>query len=139
MKILIVDDDMIIQQVVSRHVSLLGHHVTTANNGLEALAAIEHQRFDIVITDLQMPMMDGHELITRLHDAQPMIRTIVMTSYVSMDQIMECLREGAFSFVTKPLGDCAALDRAIEHAGWVVNEWREQLRKLNRLKEGAVS
>jgi CheY-like chemotaxis protein len=137
MKILIVDDDKIIQQVVSRHVSLLGHHVTTANNGIEALAAIEHQRFDIVITDLQMPMMDGHELTIRLHDAQPLIRTIVMTGYVSMDQIMDCLREGAFSFVTKPLGDCTALDRAIEQAGSVVSEWREQLRKLNRMKEGA--
>jgi CheY-like chemotaxis protein len=136
MNILVVDDDMIIQQVVSRHVSLLGHQVTISANGLEALAAIERQRFDIVITDLQMPMMDGHELIIRLREAQPLIRTIVMTSYVTMEQVMECLREGAFSFVTKPLGDCSALDRAIEHAGWVVRDWREQLRNLQRLKEG---
>lgn len=135
--ILVVDDDLIIRQVVTRHLSLLGHAVDGAGNGIEALAAIDRKRYDIVVTDLQMPGMDGHELLMRLRQEQPLIRAVVMTSYVTLDAIMACLREGAFSFVTKPLGDCAELDRCIEQAAWVIADWRSQLVKLQRLKQGA--
>jgi two-component system response regulator FlrC len=134
--ILVVDDDLIIRQVVTRHLSLLGHAVDGAGNGIEALAAIDRKRYDIVVTDLQMPGMDGHELLMKLRQDQPLIRSVVMTSYVTLDAIMACLREGAFSFVTKPLGDCAELDRCIEQAAWVLNDWRQQLVKLQRLKQG---
>jgi len=81
-----------------------------------------------------MPGMDGHELLIRLRQDQPLIRCIVMTSYVTMAAIMECLREGAFSFVTKPLGDCAELDRCIEQVSWVITDWRRQLLKLQKLQ-----
>lgn len=135
--ILVVDDDLIIRQVVARHLSLMGHAVDGAGNGIEALAAIDRKRYDIVVTDLQMPGMDGHELLMKLRQDQPLIRSIVMTSYVTLESIMACLREGAFSFVTKPLGDCAELDRCIEQAAWVLNDWRQQLVKLHRLKQGA--
>jgi two-component system, response regulator FlrC len=137
LNILVVDDDLIIRQVVTRHLNLHGHLVDDAANGIEALAAIEHKRYDIVVTDLQMPGMDGHELLIRLRQQQPLIRSVVMTSYVSMEAIMACLREGAFSFVTKPLGDCAELDLCIDHAAWVIADWRKQLLKLNRLKQDA--
>lgn len=133
--ILVVDDDMIIRQVVTRHLKLMDHDVDAAGNGIEALAAIDRKRYDIVITDLQMPGMDGHELLVRLRQDQPLIRAIVMTSYVTLDAIMACLREGAFSFVTKPLGDCQELDRCIEQAAWVLGDWRQQLVKLQRLKQ----
>lgn len=135
--ILVVDDDLIIRQVVTRHLSLLGHAVDGAGNGIEALAAIDRKHYDIVVTDLQMPGMDGHELLMKLRQDQPLIRSIVMTSYVTLDAIMACLREGAFSFVTKPLGDCSELDRCIDQAAWVLNDWRQQLLKLQRLKQGA--
>lgn len=134
--ILVVDDDPIIRQVVVRHLTLLGHDAAAVENGIEALAAIDRKRYDIVVTDLQMPDMDGHELLIRLRREQPLIRAIVMTSYVTLDAIMACLREGAFSFVTKPLGDCKELDRCIEQAAQVVSDWRSQLLKLQRLKQG---
>ncbi len=134
--ILVVDDDVVIRQVVARHLKLKDHVVEVASNGIEAVAVLERRRFDLVVTDLQMPGMDGHELLSRLRQDQPLIRSIVMTSYVTLDAIMACLREGAFSFVTKPLGDCAELDRCIEQAAWVLNDWRQQLVKLQRLKQG---
>jgi two-component system response regulator FlrC len=137
--ILVVDDDFIIRQVVSRHLSLMGHQVDSAGNGVEALAAIERKAYQIVVTDLQMPVMDGHELVARLRQEQPFIRTIVMTSYVTLEAIMACLSEGAFCFVTKPLGDCAELDRGIENAEKVVSDWRNQMLKLQRLKIGINS
>ena len=136
--ILVVDDDFIIRQVVTRHLALLGHQVDSAGNGAEALVAIEKNNYQIVVTDMQMPVMDGHELLVRLRDEQPLIRTIVMTSYVTIEAIMACLREGAFSFITKPLGDCAELDRCLEKAEWVVTDWRNQLLKLQRLKMGLM-
>ena len=135
LSILVVDDDMIICQLLTRHLSLLGHVVDAASNGIEALSAIDKKRYDIVVTDLQMPGMDGHELLIRLRQDQPLIRAIVMTSYVNMESVMSCLREGAFSFVTKPLGNCSEMDRCIEQAAWVITNWREQLLKLQRLRQ----
>ncbi len=96
------------------------------------------KRYDIVVSDLQMPGMDGHELLMRLRQDQPLIRAIVMTSYVNMESIMSCLRESAFSFVTKPLGNCAELDRCIEQAAWVIANWRQQLLKLQRLRQDSL-
>jgi CheY-like chemotaxis protein len=135
--ILVVDDDPVIRQVVSRHLTLTGNQVAVAVDGVTALEAIDRQRFDLVVTDLQMPRMDGNELLIHLRRDHPLIRTIVMTSYVSLDAIMSCLRQGAFSFVTKPLGDCTELDRCVAQASAVVADWRSQLVKLQRLKQGA--
>jgi two-component system, response regulator FlrC len=138
LSVLIVDDDVITRQVLTRHLAILGHVVDATSNGIEALGAIDKKCYDIVVTDLQMPGMDGHELLMRLRQEQPLIRTIVMTSYVTMEAIMSCLSEGAFSFVTKPLGNCAELDRCIEHAAWVIADWRQQMLKLQRLRQESL-
>jgi len=138
LSILVVDDELIIRQVVTRHLKLLGHAVDAAGNGIEALSLIDKKRYDIVVTDLQMPGMDGHELLLRLRQDQPLIRAIVMTSYITLDAIMACLREGAFSFVTKPLGECKDLDRCVEQASWVIADWRQQMVKLQRLRQESL-
>lgn len=96
-----------------RHLSLLGHLVDAASNGIEALGAMDKKRYDIVVTDVQMPGMDGHELLIRLRKDQPLIRAIVMTGFVNMESIMSYLREGAFSFVTKPPTDVSIVEATV--------------------------
>jgi CheY-like chemotaxis protein len=133
-RILIVDDEAVIRALLQRHFVARDYIVETAANGLEALQRLSDAKYDIVITDLLMPEMDGHELLGRIRDEYPLIRVIVMTGAVSIDNMLACLREGAFTFVTKPLTDLAPLSDAVHVAAWIVQGWLEQLTLLQRMK-----
>ena len=131
--ILFVDDDLITREVVSRHLRLRGHRVEIGVNGIDALARTGKTRFDVVISDFEMPEMGGLDLLIRLRQEQPLARVIVLTGHVEIRVVMSCLREGAFSFLAKPLGDCSELDRHVDQAGWLVDAWRSQLSRMQRL------
>jgi CheY-like chemotaxis protein len=133
-RLLIVDDEAVIRALLQRHFEAREYVVETAANGIEALQRLSQAKYDIVITDLLMPEMDGHELLERIRDEYPLIRVIVMTGAVSIDNMLACLREGAFTFVTKPLTDLAPLSDAVHVAAWIVQGWLEQLTLLQRMK-----
>jgi len=133
-RLLIVDDEAVIRQILERHFRSRGYEVDVASDGRAALERLAMARYDIVVTDLMMPVMDGFELLTRLRDEYPFIQTIVMTGAVSIDNMLACLKEGAFTFVTKPLDDLSALEDAVHIAAWVVQGWWEQLAALQRMK-----
>jgi CheY-like chemotaxis protein len=133
-RLLIVDDEAVIRALLQRHFVAKDYMVETAANGLEALQRLADAKYDIVITDLLMPEMDGHELLSRIRDEYPLIRVIVMTGAVSIDNMLACLREGAFTFVTKPLTDLAPLSDAVHVSAWIVQGWLEQLTLLQRMK-----
>ncbi|HQH73488.1 MAG TPA: response regulator [bacterium] len=78
--ILIVDDDLAYRSAVQTCFPTGEYHVATATDGEAALALIEKSRFDLVITDLQMPRMDGHSLIQVLRNRYPALPIIVMTA-----------------------------------------------------------
>ncbi len=99
--ILLVDDDDDIRTIIKDRLEKLGYRVMTAGNGQEALRSIESQEPDIVILDLQMPKMDGMEVIRRLHD-KPHIPIIVLTAFGTIEKAVEAMKAGAFDFVTKP-------------------------------------
>jgi CheY-like chemotaxis protein len=100
--ILLVDDNEVNLMVASLMIKKLGHHVDLATNGVEAIEAIEHQFYDVVLMDIQMPEMDGLEA-TRIirqrwnHD----LKIIIVTSLDNYREI--CLEAGADDFLTKPL------------------------------------
>jgi len=133
-RLLIVDDEAVIRALLQRHFVAKDYIVDTAANGIEALQHLADAKYDIVVTDLLMPEMDGHELLARIRDEYPLIRVIVMTGAVSIDNMLDCLREGAFTFVTKPLTDLAPLSDAVHVAAWIVQGWLEQLTLLQRMK-----
>jgi CheY-like chemotaxis protein len=133
-RLLIVDDEAVIRVLLQRHFVANGYMVETAANGIEALQRLADAKYDIVISDLLMPEMDGHELLGRIRDEYPLVRVIVMTGAVSIDNMLACLREGAFTFVTKPLTDLAPLSDAVHVAAWIVQGWLEQLTLLQRMK-----
>jgi CheY-like chemotaxis protein len=134
LRILVVDDDRMIRHVVAQRLLRDGHQVDQAGDGVEALARMGAAPFDIVITDLEMPDMDGHELLVRLREEQPLVRSIVMTGWATQATLTACLEEGAFTFVTKPLGDMTELMESVRQAGWVLAHWRKQLGALGRLE-----
>ena len=133
-RLLIVDDEAVIRALLQRHFIAKDYIVDTAANGIEALQRLADAKYDIVVTDLLMPEMDGHELLGRIRDEYPLIRVIVMTGAVSIENMLACLREGAFTFVTKPLTDLAPLSDAVHVSAWIVQGWLEQLTLLQRMK-----
>lgn len=133
-RLLIVDDDPVIRLILQRHFAARGFIISVAEDGEEALRLLARTRYDLVITDLIMPGIDGLELMRAIRREYPLMRVIVMTGAVTLDNILNVLKEGAFTFVTKPLDDLVPLELAVDLALAMVQGWLDQLSKLQRLK-----
>ncbi len=103
MKILVVDDEKIKRITLADDLATQGHEVVTAGDGEEALDKLAAGRFDVVVTDLKMPKLDGIELLKRIKQG-PLapIEVIMMTAYGSIPVAVEAVKLGAFDFLTKP-------------------------------------
>jgi two-component system, NtrC family, response regulator PilR len=118
MRILVVDDEKIKRVTLADDLAGEGHEVVTAADGQQAADLLDREVFDVVITDLKMPRIDGMELLKRLK-ANPEhedVAVILMTAYGSIPVAVEAMKLGAFDFVTKPFRneDVFPLIRRIE-------------------------
>ena len=102
--ILIVDDDPLNRAMLSMSIGSLGHQVIEAGNGIEGLAALDDHVIDVVITDIEMPEMDGYGLLEhRSGDARlRAIPFIVISAVDEMDSIIKCIKLGAEDYLPKP-------------------------------------
>ena len=101
--ILIVDDErdmlLLIERIVSEETR---HKVVTTNDPLDALEKVKTGGFDMVITDLKMPGMDGLRLLEKVKSVDPSLAVVVMTAFGTIDTAVEATRKGACDFITKP-------------------------------------
>ena len=93
----------------------LGYAVRLTDNGVEALLALEAGRFDLVITDLRMPSMDGFELLTHLGQRWPDLPAIVLTANEDVSDVIEAVRLGAVNYLLKPATP-SSVGSAVERA-----------------------
>ena len=100
--ILIVDDEDSVRESLTSWFIEDGYRVECAENAKKALAILESGNFDIILTDLKMPGMDGLELLQRIKTLNKDSIIIVMTAFASVDTAVKALKEGAFDYVTKP-------------------------------------
>jgi DNA-binding NtrC family response regulator len=104
MKILVVDDEAPIREMIKKGLSQMGgYSVEVAQNGKEAIEKIEKDVFDLVLTDLKMPEMDGLELLKNIKGTRPEMMVILMTAYGSIETAVEAMRIGANDYITKPI------------------------------------
>ena len=104
MKILVVDDEAPIRDMIKKGLFQMGgFDVEVAKNGLEAIEKIEKDVFDLVLTDLKMPGMDGLELLKTIKGTRPEVMVILMTAYGSIETAVEAMRMGANDYITKPI------------------------------------
>ena len=101
-KILCVDDEPGMRNVLSEMVTQFGYDCEVAGDGLEALQRLEKDLFSIVITDLEMPKMNGLDLIREIANEYPDIDTIAITAYNAKYQYTDLIEIGASDFITKP-------------------------------------
>ena len=133
-KLLMVDDEEEIRDLLSRHFRFLGYDVRTAAEGKEALALLEKETFDIVITDIMMPGMDGIELTAEIRSQYPMIKVIVITGQVTMVNLLATIRHGAENIIFKPLSNMQELEETVAHSAKVIERWKMKLQQLSALK-----
>ncbi len=103
-KILIVDDDRAVADLLSETLTQEGYSCKTAYSGAEALDIIKEspKPFSLVLTDLIMPMMDGVEFMEKIQDTNPMIGVLVISADKNLTQAVDAMRKGALDFITKP-------------------------------------
>ena len=117
-RILVVDDEESIRNIVSEVLNEAGYEVTCASNGEEALETFRRNPFSLVLADIKMDGMSGIQLLEEIKKIQPDTQVVIMTSYVSMDTALSAMRSGAYDYVIKPFEDLelisAVSDRAID-------------------------
>ncbi|MGQ9637729.1 MAG: sigma-54-dependent transcriptional regulator [Thermodesulfobacteriota bacterium] len=103
-KILVVDDEAFIREMLQRGLSQIGGFtVDVAQNGQEAIEKVEKETFDLVLTDIMMPEVNGMDLLKIIKGTRPELPVIMMTAYGSIDNAVEAMKIGANDYITKPV------------------------------------
>jgi DNA-binding NtrC family response regulator len=100
-KILVVDDEQSMTQFLGIVLRKEGYSVTTVNNGKEALERVRAEDFDVVITDIKMPGMDGIQLLQGIKKQDPSLPVVIMTAYASQQSAIDAVNLGAFQYLIK--------------------------------------
>ena len=130
-RILAVDDELdmlaLLKMIIEGYSD---HQVTVTNNPLEAAELLAQEPFDLVLTDLKMPGMDGMEVLELARKTNEDALVMVITAYGSLESAEEAMAKGAFDFITKPFRKeqiLLSIDKAMR--------WREMVRQNKELKQ----
>ncbi len=104
-KLLVVDDDQIIRESLCEFLKLEGYQCRQAGDFKQALGELEKQDYNLVVTDVNMPEMDGFELLRVIRKRYPEVVTIVITGYGTIESAVEAIKMGAYDYLTKPIVD----------------------------------
>jgi signal transduction histidine kinase len=150
-RILVVDDEASVREMVSKIVNLIGHEAVTTGNGREALEILKNEPFSIIITDVKMPEMDGFELMKAVRDQFPGVSTICMTAHGASYTYTDVVGVGATDYITKPFTIdemMAKLNRVIREKDLIkdltqksteLEKANEELKRLDQLKSTFIS
>lgn len=137
-KILVADDEEKIGELLSDFLSEDGYEVQSFCYSLDALRALKSARYDLLLTDLKMPVMNGLELAIRARRIDPELVVVVVTGYASVDSVVEALRAGVDDYITKPF-EIDDLRQVIQRALTARNIRRENQLLLEQLKHANLS
>lgn len=132
-RILVVDDDRIILDSLSEFLSLEGYDVRGASGFQEAVRLLERESFQLVITDVNMPEVDGFELLRVIKSRFPELVVIIITGYGTIESAVEAIKMGAYDYLTKPIIDDEirlVVDRAMKQQS-LIQENRDLRSQLN--------
>ena len=101
-RILLVDDDPDVLDILGDFIAVFGFEYETATDGLDAVERLKHGTFNIVLTDMMMPNMDGMELLNHIHNNYPETKVMVVTGYDRTFTYTDVINAGASDFISKP-------------------------------------
>jgi diguanylate cyclase (GGDEF)-like protein len=131
-KILVVDDEQDVRTLISGFLSGEGYTVTTAKNGEEGVRLFRQEPPDLVITDIKMPGRGGIDLLKEIKAEDPAMDVIVLTGHSDELTAIDCLRNGAYDYLLKPLEELDLLLASIQRA---IQKRRLEAQNLQLVKE----
>ena len=105
MRVLLADDDSSVRRVLEFKLKQRGLEVATASDGQEALDKLKQQSFDLLLSDIRMPKVDGIELLEQASQLRPGLKVILITAHATVSQAVQAVKLGAFDYITKPFED----------------------------------
>ncbi|QJP10300.1 sigma-54-dependent response regulator transcription factor FleR [Pseudomonas multiresinivorans] len=115
-KVLLVEDDRALREALCDTLSLGGHDFIAVDCAEAALPALEKDAFSLVISDVNMPGMDGHQLLGLIRKRYPQLPVLLMTAYGAVDRAVDAMRQGAADYLVKPFEPRALLELVARHA-----------------------
>ena len=136
MKLLFADDEKSLQSLMSLELPRMGHEVTVCPDGLTAVAALERNSYDCILVDLDMPGLNGIQVIAKARELSPDTDAVVLTGKSSLETAVAALRHGAFDYLTKPckLVELESLLKRVTEKRELTNKYRALKRQLERLE-----
>ncbi len=138
LRILVVDDEESLREVLSEVLTDDGYNVDTAETGIKALEMFDQGNYHLVISDIRMPGMSGIELLEKIKERSTETQVIIITSHASLDTALTALRTGAYDYLIKPFEDLelisAVVNRATEKIR-LIDENRDLVEQLKRYNE----
>ena len=137
-QILVIDDEVdmlsLIRLILTEKTD---YEVITTNNPLAISDLLKEKKFDVIVTDLKMPIMDGLDVVDAIRKQDPLVPIVIITAYGSVDSAEEAVKKGAFDYITKPFRQeqlLIGLKRALE---WYAlkKEYLELREKLIKSQE----
>ncbi len=101
-RILVVDDENSTRLVMARALQLSGYHVETAENGQKAIDCLSTSSFDVMLLDLNMPVLDGNQVMDVVREQYPHLQVIILTAHASLDSAITAVKTGAVDYLLKP-------------------------------------
>lgn len=142
-EILVVDDEEIICELLSRTLKKEGYRVEAVKDGNDALEKVKKSFFNLLITDLKMPKVDGMNVLEEIKKVNPHIEVIIITGYPSIESATEAMKKGAFDFICKPFDVQEvglAVKRCLEKQKFMVNHIEfSELKKIFEISETIAS
>ena len=125
--ILVVDDAPAMREVLARALTFAGYRVSTASSGEEALTRLEQQEFEVIISDIVMPGVNGLQILEKSRLLDPRVAVILMTGYPTVDSAIAALRSGACDYLEKPFSLDELKSRVQRLVQLREETWRERL------------
>ncbi|MGN8260272.1 sigma-54-dependent transcriptional regulator [Pseudomonas sp. SMSB3] len=115
-KVLLVEDDRVLRQALGDTLELGGFAFDAVGSAEEALQAVAQEAYSLVVSDVNMPGMDGHQLLALLRRQQPQLPVLLMTAHAAIERAVEAMRQGAADYLVKPFEPNALLGLVERHA-----------------------
>ncbi|MCG6574577.1 sigma-54-dependent Fis family transcriptional regulator [Pseudomonas sp. AF32] len=115
-KVLLVEDDRALREALADTLVLAGHGYVAVGSAEDALQTVARETFNLVVSDVNMPGMDGHQLLGLLRARHPQLPVLLMTAHGAVERAVEAMRQGAADYLVKPFEPKALLDLVARHA-----------------------
>ncbi|MBF8775873.1 sigma-54-dependent transcriptional regulator [Pseudomonas fulva] len=114
--VLLVEDDRVLREALADTLDLGGFAYKAVDSAEQALKVVLEEPFNLVISDVNMPGMDGHQLLAQLRRQQPQLPVLLMTAHAAVERAVEAIRQGAVDYLVKPFEPKALLNLVQRHA-----------------------